>query len=314
MTTEAATEVKTQVAPAEPKPLEKLTPKEDAEWRLTGKLPTAEPARKEPSTEPAAESASEGTEALPEPKKVTKMGYGELRARVRELEAEAERLKAASKQPEAAAEPLKAEKQRPKPKMDDKKEDGAPKYETMEEYFEDLADWKAESKINEVRTAESKRQQEAVVARINAEIEAKVGQRIEKFKADHADFDQVVEPALKRIGKGSAVDGFVLDSERGPAILYHFAKNPADLERYAEMSPYQAVRELIKLEASLGETKQVPPAKEPPITTKTPPPAKEVGGRGSQLVDDAENAVVNDDVAAYIAAANRRELAKRKQR
>jgi hypothetical protein len=70
----------------------------------------------------------------------------------------------------------------------------------------------------------------------------------------------------------------LLDSENGPELAYHLAKDAENFARVCKLSPIAAARELGKIEATL--TKAPESAKEIK-TTKAPAPIKPVGGSGS---------------------------------
>lgn len=320
----------TKAAPVEYKDLGELTDKQDAHWRLTGELPKKEPkvssepkkAENAPAdeAEPAPETdtgASQEQEPKPSKSGPGSMGYKELRNRVKELEDQLAASKTAPKEEPAPVDgpQPKAEKVRAKPNLEDKDKDGKPKYASWEEYNEELIDWKAEQKFTEYRKNEEKARQDAIVAQKNKVILDSWNGRITKAAEKYADFAEVAlddkNGPGSRISPGSVVDAWILDSDLGAEILYHFGKDRNDLERIGAMHPIGAARELAKLEAKLsGEPVKAPTPTEPPVkTTKTPPPAREVGGRGSSAVDDVTKAVADDDFTAYKAAADRRAIA-----
>jgi hypothetical protein len=318
-------------APVEYKDITELTEKQDAHWRMTGELPKKEakvssepkPAEKVPAdgAEPATEADPEAPpqEQDPKPSKtgVGSMGHKELRARVRELEDQLAASKTAPKETSAPVEEptAKTEKMRAKPVLEDKDKDGQPRYKNWEEYNEDLIDWKAEQKFTEYRKNEEKQRQEALIAQKNKVLLDSWNGRVTKASEKYADFAEVALDDKKgpgsRIAPGSVLDAWILDSDLGADILYHFGKDRNDLERIGALHPIAAARELAKLETKLsGEPVKTPTSTEPQLkTTKTPPPAREIGGRGSSAVDDVDKAVADDDVAAYMAAANRKALA-----
>lgn len=333
MATEAAaapaveTAVKTApVLPAsESKELKDFTDKQYDHWRLTGETPEEAPkessgtkaGEKEPPAKSESAAATEA-EATREHKEVKpgKMGYGELRARVKQLEEELAG-KAAPK-PVRVEEPKveKREKSEPRPRPEDTNTDGTPKYKDWNEYEDARDSWIRREALVEFREAQQKEQREATVTQQNRQIEQSWKKRVDEATGKHADFAEVaLDPDKgpgKLIGKGSVVDAWILDSDMGAEILYHFGQNRSDLERYADLNPIQAARELAKLEARLsGEPSKEAPKIEIVKTTKAPPPAREVGGRGTAAVDDVQKAVADDDVSAYIAAQNRREIAAR---
>jgi hypothetical protein len=66
------------------------------------------------------------------------------------------------------------------------------------------------------------------------------------------------------------------DSELGPQIAYHLARDRAECERIARLNPIAAVREIGKLEAKLSPS--VSEEKKTPKLSAAPEPIKPVSG------------------------------------
>src|ERR1700691_158175 len=151
--------------------LENMTSQERDSWRLTGVEPTREEqAEVKPEKEKVVEIKSKPeveeaevvaatepeetesgtvtkTEEHEKAKKPTQMSYKDLRndltatrARIAELESQ---IKAGTTKPAAADNEASAKDKdaKPRPKSTDKKADGSPKYQTWEEYEDDLLTW-----------------------------------------------------------------------------------------------------------------------------------------------------------------------------
>ena len=314
-----------------PKPLESLGKEQYENWRLTGEIPAEGEKDPKPAATEAEKKTADDAKPADESGKPAKretnpnnLSYKELRNRVKELElqlkdatkAEAREIK--EEIAELTEPPAKTEKLRARPRASDKNSDGSPKFKDWDAYEDDLDKWYDER--NEARVSEilTKRQQEQSIAAQNQKIETSWNQRTEKAREAHEDFDDVAldpDGPGKHISRGSVVDQWILESEHGAEILYHFGKNLPDLLRYGKLSPVQAARELTKLEAQLtGEPAKKTPTPEIIRTTRAPKPASEVGGRGTVTTDEVTKAVADDDVRAYINAQNRREIAARKNR
>lgn len=294
------------VIPAKPRDLDSLSPKQYHDWKMTGEIPAEEP-------EPVKAEVVAEPEVKPESKNPKRLGYGELRKRVQELEGELAARTTAPKAPPAEEPKAKAEKLPPKPTTADKNEDGTPKYKTWEEYNEDLIDWKAEQKLADWRKGEEKAKQEATQAEKNTTLLNTWNERAEKAAEKYADFEEVALDPKKGPGAaiqpGSVVDAWILRSDMGPELLYHFGKNRNELKRIGQMDPLDATRELTKLEIKLsGEPSKTPPTPEPKVT-RTPRPASDIGGRGTVAVDEVTKAVADNDTGAYIRAQNAKEIA-----
>ncbi|MGH9452344.1 MAG: hypothetical protein ACRD2O_00060 [Terriglobia bacterium] len=318
-----AEESRTQtVEVAQPRPLESLSAKQYEDWRMTGQIPEegAADEKKIASAKDATDAQAPQDEKKERP---ARMHYSELRRKVRELQTENERLRmpvgeappaTPKDQPREHQRAEDAGKTREKPQPADKDEKGAPKYKTYEDYIEDLADWKTDRRIADYRREQETAQRDTAIAKQNREIEQSWSGRVEKAKRHHADFEKALDPKEgpgADIAPGSVLDQWILESPEGAEMLYFFAHDRAELRRIGRLHPIAAARELAALEAALSEDSR--PAKTEPRTTRTPPPAREVGGRGTAASDEVQKAVADDDVGAYIDAANRRELAKNRR-
>lgn len=173
----------------------------------------------------------------------------------------------------------KPQKQDQKPKAEDappKKPD--PKdFETYDEYSEALTDWKVDEKL---RKAEETRQADAKQAQFKETQRTKV-QRYEEGIAEaqkaYEDFDEVIEDydGPLTIGMQQAL----LDSDMGPQVAYHIAKNPKLGEKMAGMTILQINKEVAKIEARLErQAKGKGEGTATKKTSKSPPPIDPVKG------------------------------------
>lgn len=136
------------------------------------------------------------------------------------------------------------QKSRPAPvaeKVQPKPEDFA----TVAEYTDALTDWKVEKKFAE-------REQQQAQQRQKDEAEA-AAQAFQKRLADTAkeipDFQEVIDgsDAIAR----HHILNYLIESDIGPKLQYHLAKNPDVLDRLNQLSPIKAIAELGKLETKL---------------------------------------------------------------
>lgn len=148
-----------------------------------------------------------------------------------------------------------------------------------DEYFEALADWKAEQKVGELRKqtqaeklAEAEQQQTATRFELYQE-------RVSTALDAMPDYHEVVGGS--DVPAEAHVLEAILDSEQGPQLAYHLAKHPDVAQRLNEMTPVQAAREIGRLEAQLAQPKtETPPPKR---TTNAPPPINPVRGSNGQF-------------------------------
>ena len=278
-------------------------------------------------------------ETKPGETRPNRLGYKDLRDRVKQLEAENEQLKKPNEEkkvePEVKAEP---EKLRARPKSDDQV-DGKPKYKDWSEYEDDLLAWNREKIFAEIDERSARKTQEAQIEAVNQTIEQSWKERVNKSRELHADYDEVALDDKTGPGRliqpGSLVDEWIMDSEHGAELLYYFGKNESELRKFENVSSWgktaterrAAVRRaLVKLEDkitvvkdSTDKEKEAKPSEEEPAkkaadevrVTKTPKPSSEVGGRGNSLPDPVAAAIADGSDAAtrrYIEEQNRRDI------
>lgn len=145
-----------------------------------------------------------------------------------------------------------AEKAQPKP------ED----FTTVAEYTDALTDWKVDKKF-----AEREQQQAADKARAEAEAATKAFQtRLAAAIKEIPDYQEVIDGS-DAIAKHHILN-YLIESDIGPTLQYHLAKNPDVLDRLNQLSPIKAIAELGKLETKLE--KPVEPKAEAKLNSVVP--------------------------------------------
>jgi hypothetical protein len=184
----------------------------------------------------------------------------------------------------------------PKPTPDQFDDHGA--------YIEALTDWKAEQAVlkheatkAEEAAAKAKAQEAATKAKTWEE-------RQGAARTAMPDYDDVVGNSDTPVAQH--VIEALLESENGPGLVYHLAKNPEVAERLNGMSPLAAARELGKIEVSLQKAaaagqgaangEQGAPQKQAKEVSKAPTPVKPLGSGRATPVDLA-NASMDDYIA-----------------
>lgn len=138
------------------------------------------------------------------------------------------------------------------------------------EYVEALTDWKTEQKLDERMQQESARQAQAARAQTFQE-------RAAAYQTQAPDFDEVLSSA--DVPMARHVGAAILESDVGPQLAYHLARNPQELERLNRMPEAAANREIGRLEASLA--KPAAAAAAPPVrASSAPKPATPIGSQG----------------------------------
>lgn len=151
------------------------------------------------------------------------------------------------------------------------------------QYVEALTDWKADQAVAKRMEQDSTRKVADTRAQTFAERQATA-------RTVMPDYDEVVgssdTPIANHVGEA------IMESDRGPDLAYHFAKNPDVLMRLNGMSPTQAAREIGKLEATLPAPKiPAPPSKK---LSSTPAPAGTLNTQGRATTPALANASMDE--------------------
>lgn len=117
---------------------------------------------------------------------------------------------------------------------------------------------------------------------------ARVQDLIEDFNERSAEAAAKIPDFAEVVGKATdathpvsdTVKALILESEKGPLLQYHFAKNASDLRRINALPPMAAAREIGRLEARLSLAK-------PSTATKAPPPVSAPKGGAAPSSQDA---------------------------
>ena len=231
--------------------------------------PAAAPAGEKPvEGEPAVESASDadpataGAEAGEQQGKTTEseakpkvhLRFSELTEQRKQAEAEAakarDEAKAARERAELAereAQELRAKYEPPKPDELGPKPARA-QFSTDEDFSLALEDWAGEKAIRERDAKEAA-----------AKIERAWTERQTATKAELPDYDAVIAAGANLVVSNQVSDA-ILESDVGPKILYHLAKNPALVDELKRVSVTSALRKIGNLEAKLSAETPKPAA------------------------------------------------------
>lgn len=123
--------------------------------------------------------------------------------------------------------------------------------------------------------------------------------RLIAFKADHPDFDDLVQRSpITKTPPPPHLGEAIVTSEHGPALQYHFLQHPEAYTRLLALSPAAAARELGILQASLTADPTVPAAATLP-TTQADAPFETVGASASASTRSLESAARAKDQRRY---------------
>lgn len=165
-------------------------------------------------------------------------------------------------------------------------EDAEPKRDDFEDYESYLrALTKYDAKQTAAAELKAAREQAQTREKQSSEVQAKEAiaknwtEREAAFSNATPDYDEVTTSfAEEELGSFSyGARQMIVDSEAGPALLYHLATHPEDADRIADLSSVRQIAELAKIEDKLATS----PAKK---TSGAPAPASHVksGATGSK--------------------------------
>lgn len=98
--------------------------------------------------------------------------------------------------------------------------------------------------------------------------------RMEVFKDDHPDFEQVVNGSVALSQAGEAVQQAVLLADNGPALAYHLAKNPETIMELRMMPPGMAMMRLGQITERLAKSLSVKTSNAPAPSAPVKPTGK----------------------------------------
>lgn len=164
-------------------------------------------------------------------------------------------------------------------------EDNAPKeedFDSWDEYQDAVIQHRAETLLQQKEQERLQAEQQAKQVQMYEAQQKQYNERVEAFKATKPDFhdketvvEEIVADAMRN-GVTPAIEMLtqaVLQSENSARIVYELGENPEVLENMLNMTPYEAVRELVKLESKpvdIVKEKTLPkPIKNNSGTTKT---------------------------------------------
>jgi len=215
-----------------------------------------------PSTETAKEvTETEGTETegtepevsgeVEKPKRQS--GYDRMKRKNQYLQSEILRLQEQASRP--AAEPEKA------PREEDFNGDWG-------KYIAATAAYEAAKAVKGSLAEDKKAANDSRVAELRSEVMADFEERTEAFKAKATDFDEVVSGFVNKGGKFTdAVRELVIESDVGPQLTYHIAKNPSIANKLNSLPPLQAAKEIARLEDTLSKPSTKATKAPAPLTT-----------------------------------------------
>lgn len=344
-TVESSTTGHTMISEDSPDPLRNLTDTQRDHWLSTGELPGSKKAapsstakKKEdgdstsksasssdaPTSEKTEVAAKKPAESAPAEEQQRREKPTGAEARIKELDSEVKTLRARLAN-------LEKPKGEPGGEKKESSEAGKPEPAPNPEDFQTGEDYlKAAIRhgvTEELRVAEAKRAeltQKTENEKKATEVQKRLTDSFEQGRKTHADFDEKALAEDLPIVMNSTLDHWLMDPDMTPElrseILYHYGTHREELLTLNKMTPYNATRELSRLESKLskspeksesssGKAESKPAAGEKAVT-RAPAPGSEVGAKGSPTEDPRAKAISNGDVNSYFEIENRKELAR----
>lgn len=233
------------------------------------------PADAEGKKDGGKEADGQQTESDPEKKQKLNARFSDLTKQRDEAMAKAEAAEAARVAAEQRAAELQAKYEKPEPDELGPRPQRA-QFDTQEDFELALEDYAGEKREREVKA------KEAETRTVDA-----FRDRLAAFRPSAPDYDEALNGS--NVVLGNEVRDAILDSETGPQILYHLAKNPDVATRWRTMKVPQVLREVGKLEAKLGDAPKgaAEPAKKSVAAatevSRAPAPISPIKGSGSSV-------------------------------
>lgn len=140
-------------------------------------------------------------------------------------------------------------------------------FDNVEDYIDAREEFLKQELIEKITAeAKAKAQQETIYSQYDA--------RVDAAKSEITDWDEVMQEAAEE-PTAPETFRFCLQSEVGPKIAYHLAKNPDVHDRLNSLSPERRLAELGKIEDRLMTSKEAAPTKK---VTKAPEKMSNVKG------------------------------------
>ena len=209
--------------------------------------------------------------AMKEAEEFARDEYRERKAAVERAEAlqrEIDALKSGKSQPGTAS------TEGDEPKMGD--------FKTVGEYAKALAKYETAQALKAERAERAKDTQKQAIENVQQQF----AERVAATAKDIPDYHEVIEAADWEVPHH--IQAYIVDSEQGARLGYELAKNRAEFDRIAKLSPIRAFAELGKLEDKLT-AKAAPAQAAAPATTqvsRAPAPITPLEGKSTTVAKD----------------------------
>lgn len=149
-------------------------------------------------------------------------------------------------------------------------------YQSIEEYLDALADFKAAQKADKVFKEREASERMTQQQREQAKLHDGYAKQTEQARQSYEDFDDVVENPDLPITQAMAEA--IMRSQNGADVAYYLGKNPTEAARLANLDPFSAAVEIGRIAATVVRP-------QPRKATSAPPPIQPVGTRATPVSD-----------------------------
>lgn len=271
-------------------------------YRTDGELPDrfkpAAPAESAPADDPEETDESEAEEPKPatesDPEESQEQLPPKTAKRIQKLLAERHELQ--RKLDEATRQDVKQESSptqpatRPKPTADDKNPDGSAKYNTYEDFVEELADWKAEQRLDAAKREYADQESKKVLQG-----------KLDEARARYEDADDFIFPTSQAIQDAKiplAVKEVFGQSDLFIDLCYVVGSDPDELKKFislAQTNPRAAIGKVFEYERGIREElseSRDDKGKAPEVKkTSAPKPPSPVNGASSRAFDVSDESL-----------------------
>jgi hypothetical protein len=167
-----------------------------------------------------------------------------------------------------------------KPPVGDKPK--AEDFKTVGEYTDALVEWKFNQRVKAQEESDTRKQQQQAVQSVQQQF----ADRVAATAKEIPDYHEVIESADWEVPHH--MQAYIVDSENGARLGYHFAKHRDEFDRIAKLSPIRAMAELGKLEDRLfGKKPEAPSAPAAPTqVSRAPAPITPLEGKSTTVAKD----------------------------
>ena len=149
-------------------------------------------------------------------------------------------------------------------------------YQSIEEYLDALADFKAAQKADKVFKEREAAERQSRQQSEQAKLHEGYTKQTEQARQAYEDFDDVVQDPDLPISQAMAEA--IMRSSNGADVAYYLGKNPDQAARIASLDPFSAAVEIGRIAATVVRP-------QPRKTSNAPPPIQPVGSRATPVTD-----------------------------